>query len=271
LAATPAGSCEHLEPRIGHSGKDVMWVPTNDALVKAMLEAAGTNRNDYVIDLGAGDGKIPIAAARDFGARALGIEYDEQLVKLAQCKVRAAGVADKVEIRRADLFETDFSEASVLTLYLLSDLNMRLRPRILKMRPGTRVVSNTFRMGDWEPDQTITTEASAATAFLWIVPAQVQGTWTFVSQDGSDRFRVQIAQRFQKIEGTLLGSARSATVRDARLSGERIELTIVGHAPERLKLSGTVRGDKIDATVERDGKKLRYTGTRGRARQTDAF
>lgn len=263
-AATPTDeSCEQLEPRIGHSGKDVMWVPTNDALVKAMLEAAGTNRNDYVIDLGAGDGKIPIAAARDFGARALGIEYDEQLVKLAQCKVRAAGVADKVEIRRADLFETDFSQATVLTLYLLSDLNMRLRPRILKMRPGTRVVSNTFRMGDWEPDQTITTEASAATAYLWIVPARVQGTWTFLSQDGSDRFRLELTQKFQKIEGTLLGSARSATVRDALLRGDHIELTIVGHGPERLKLSGTVRGDKIEAIAERDGKRLRYTGTRG--------
>ncbi|PZN34245.1 MAG: SAM-dependent methyltransferase, partial [Proteobacteria bacterium] len=165
--------CERdFSPRSGQPGKDVIWVPTREELVNAMLTAAKTGPEDFVVDLGSGDGRIPIAAAKRFGARALGIEYNPQMVELAQCYVRSEGLEDRVEIRQADIFETDFSDATVLTLYLLSDLNMKLRPTILALRPGTRVVSNSFKMGEWEPDQDIEVENSYAHAYLWIVPAR---------------------------------------------------------------------------------------------------
>jgi SAM-dependent methyltransferase len=253
--------CEkRYAPRIGERGKDVIWVPTLDQLTYAMLKAANTTAEDYVIDLGAGDGKIPIAAAKHFGARALGVEYNPQLVKLAQCNVRAEGLTDQVEIREGDIFKTDFSRATVLTLYLLSDLNMRLRPTILQMRPGTRVVSNTFRMGDWSPDQFIESEVGNTRAYLWIVPARVEGTWRFSEENGPGAFRVHLKQHHQELQGSLLGSARSTSLRDARVRGERIEFTVVDREP--LKLTGIVREEGIEAEVVRAGKTVRYRGRR---------
>ncbi|MGH8175738.1 MAG: class I SAM-dependent methyltransferase [Steroidobacter sp.] len=255
--------CEkQFAPRIGEQGKDVIWAPTQDDLAMAMLKAANTTRDDYVVDLGAGDGKIPIAAAKEFGARSLGIEYNPQLVKLAQCNVRAERLEDKVQIRQGDIFATDFSEATVLTLYLLSDLNTKLRPTILMMKPGTRVVSNTFKMGDWSPDQFIESEMGNTRAYLWIVPARVEGTWRFRAADGSDSFRVSLNQHYQEIEGGVLGAARSSSIRDARLHGAHIELTLLGHGDEPLALKGDVVQDQIDASVERDGKVVRYLGVR---------
>lgn len=254
--------CEHdLAPRIGEAGKDVIWVPTPDALVAAMLKAANTTAQDYVIDLGSGDGKIPIAAAKQFGARALGIEYNPQMVKLAQCYVQAEDVKDKVEIRHADIFQTDFSKATVLTLYLLSDLNMKLRPTILQMKPGTRVVSNTFKMGDWDPDEFVDSELGNTRGYLWIVPARVAGTWTFKEVGGNDSFRVQLQQRHQEIKGDLLGSARNESVRAAKLRGTEIEFVLV-RAAQPLALKGTVADDKIRASVLRRGETVEYVGTR---------
>jgi hypothetical protein len=253
--------CEkQYAPRIGERGKDVIWVPTVDALTVAMLKAARVTPEDYVIDLGAGDGKIPIAAAKHFGARALGIEYNPQLVKLAQCNIRAEGVADKVEIREGDIFQTDFSAATVLTLYLLSDLNMRLRPTILQMRPGTRVVSNTFKMGDWSPDEFIQSEIGNTRAYLWIVPATVQGVWRFEEAGGADAFRVSLRQHFQEVQGVRLGSAREESLRDIRLRGPDLEFTVVDRTP--LQVKGVVAGDRIDAQVERAGKSYTYVGRR---------
>jgi hypothetical protein len=253
--------CEkQYAPRIGEQGKDVIWVPTVDALTVAMLRAAQVTPQDYVIDLGAGDGKIPIAAAKSFGARALGIEYNPQLVKLAQCNVRVEGVADKVEIRQGDIFQTDFSEATVLTLYLLSDLNMRLRPTILQMRPGTRVVSNTFKMGDWSPDEFIESEIGNTRAYLWIVPAAVQGVWRFQEASGADSFRVSLQQHFQEVRGVRLGSAREDSLRDVRLRGPDLEFTVVDREP--LKVKAVVAGDRIDAQVARAGKTYTYVGRR---------
>jgi Methyltransferase domain len=226
------------------------------------LQAAGTTATDYVIDLGSGDGKIPIAAARDFGARAIGIEYDPMMVKLARCYVEAEGVGERVEIRQADIFATDFSEATVLTLYLLPDLNIRLRPTILAMRPGTRVVSNTFQMGDWRPDRHIQSELGNTHAYLWIVPARVAGRWKFLAEDGSDRFQLQLTQEFQEVKGELLGSTRTASVRDARLVGAAIEFTLLGRKPGPVTFKGTVQGNEMRVAAERGEHKVKYVGTR---------
>jgi Methyltransferase domain len=261
--ATTREQCERqFAPRMGQSGKDVIWIPTPDELARAMLKAAGTTSADYVIDLGAGDGRIPIAAAKEFGATALGVEYNPQLVKLARCNVRAEGLTDKVEIREADIFATDFGAATVLTLYLLSDLNIRLRSTILSMRPGTRVVSNTFKMGAWSPDQFIESELGNTRAYLWIVPAQVAGTWRFREQGGPDDFRITLTQHFQEIEGALLGGPRGSSLRNARLRGADVEFTLVGRDSGALKVRGAIAQDRIDALAERGGRTMRYVGRR---------
>jgi SAM-dependent methyltransferase len=146
---------EKYEPRMGQSGKDVIWIPTPTDLVTQMLRTARVNSNDIVYDLGAGDGKIAIAAAKDFGAKSFGIEFNAEMASLAQRNADRAGVSDRVKIINGDIFKEDFTSATVLTLYLLPDLNLKLKPQILNMKPGTRVVSNSFHMGDWEPDMEI--------------------------------------------------------------------------------------------------------------------
>jgi methyltransferase family protein len=259
-AAQPGGRelCEKTyPPQMGQRGKDVIWIPTLDELVRAMLNAAGTGPDDFVIDLGSGDGKIPIAAARDFGARALGIEYDARLVKLAQCYVRAEELTDKVEIRQADIFETDFSRATVLTLYLLTDLNLKLRPTILKMKPGTRVVSNSFKMGDWSPDEFIESEIGNTRAYLWIVPADVAGAWTFREQGGTRSFVAQLGQRYQEVNA-VVNAAAPVSVRDVKLRGTKIELTVVGLAGSPMRLAGEVSGSSMRVAAG----KVSFVGTR---------
>lgn len=252
-----------FDPKSGQPGKDVIWVPTRDELVMAMLKAAKVTANDYVIDLGSGDGRIPIAAAKHFGAKALGIEYNPQMVRLAQCYVRAEGLGDKVRIRHADIFQTDFRDATVLTLYLLSDINMRLRPTILKMRPGTRVVSNSFEMGDWPPDEEIElADDSTPRAHLWIVPAPVQGAWMFREEGGAQGFQLEIEQTFQHIEAAVTGAAPTASVRDARLRGADLEFTLLNKDQQPLALKGRVEEDTIRLFTRRNGKIVRYIGER---------
>ena len=249
--------CERqYTPAIGQPGKDVMWVPTSDGLVARMLKMAQVTSTDYVYDLGAGDGKIAIASARDFGAQAVGIEYEPQLARLAQCYVQAAGLADRVHIIRGDVFQTDFSKATVVTLYLLPELNLRLRPTILSMRPGTRVVSHSFLMGDWEPDERSMTEDGSA--YLWIVPAKVAGTWQFRESDGQGRFTVQLEQNFQRLSGS---AGTEPLVSNARIRGSRFNLMFFENGAA-TKVEGSVDGDRIDAQVTRDGKTSRYIGTR---------
>jgi hypothetical protein len=252
--------CERqYKPQTGQPGKDVIWVPTNDGLVARMLQMAQVTAADHVYDLGAGDGKIAIAAARDFGAHAVGVEYDPQLARLAQCYVQAEGLGERVQIIHGDIFETDFSSATVVTLYLLPELNVRLRPTILKMMPGTRVVSHSFLMGDWEPDERSITEDGSA--YLWIVPAQVGGNWSFHADRGNEGFTVQLEQQYQQLTGR---AGDEPLISDARVRGSQVELTFIENgAPTRL--SGRVAGDRIDAQVTRGGKTSRYVGTRVRA------
>ena len=251
---------QQFSPRSGQAGKDVIWVPTLNELVTAMLKAAKVGPTDYVIDLGAGDGKIPIAAAKEFGARALGVEYNPQMVQLARCYVRSEGLTDKVRVIQGDIFAVDFSEATVLTLYLLSDINLKLRPKILQLKPGTRVVSNTFKMGDWSPDEFIESEIGNTRAYLWIVPAQIEGEWEFRDSSGDDSFTLRFQQHYQELQASLTGAAAGRTVRDARLQGADIDLTFGDGSPARLQ--GRVHPESIQLSGMRDGRPVAYIGTR---------
>jgi SAM-dependent methyltransferase len=259
--AQSRAECEKTyRPETGQAGKDVIWVPTNDALVERMLKMAKTTASDLVYDLGAGDGKIAIAAAKNFGATSVGVEYNPDMARFAQCLVSAEGVGAKTRVIQGDIFETDFSKATVVTLYLLPELNLKLRPTLLKMKPGTRVVSHSFLMDDWEPDERSMTEDGSA--FLWIVPAQVEGTWTFTPQGGGERFIVQLEQTFQQLKGTSGGGASAKPLTEAKISGAQLELTFVGdRGTSRLK--GTVNNGRIEATViDSNNKSTRYIGSR---------
>src|SRR5437773_6914190 len=172
-------SAKEYQPEVGQAGKDVVWVPTPQALVDKMLDMAKVTSKDYVIDLGSGDGRTVITAAKR-GAKALGIEYNPDMVELSKRNAAKEGVSDKASFLKADLFESDFSQATVITMFLLPEINLKLRPKILDLKPGTRIVSNTFTMGEWNADETalITDNCySWCTALLWIVPAKVAGTW----------------------------------------------------------------------------------------------
>lgn len=223
---------DQFQPEVGQAGKDVIWVPTPDSLVAAMLSVAAVKPGDFVVDLGSGDGKIAIAAGRDFGARAHGIEYNADMVALARRNARRAGVTDRVTFAQGDIFESDFSSATVVTLYLLPSLNEKLRPTLLKMKPGTRIVSHAFSMGDWEPERTINTDD--ATGYFWIVPADAAGRWAF--EVGNERFVADFTQRHQKLQ-----IAGTGPIRDGVLAGTGIRLT----RANGQVIEGTVTGDRM--------------------------
>ncbi len=223
------------EPSVGQAGKDVVWVPTADALVAKMLDMAKLTPKDYLLDLGSGDGRTVIAAAKR-GATAQGIEYNPDMVELSKKNAAAAGVAAKATFVKADIFETDYSKATVLTLFLLPDINLKLRPTILNMKPGTRVVSNSFHMEEWEADETakIDTECTSwCTAFLWIVPAKAEGTWTTPKGD------LTLSQKFQMLTGRLGTTA----ITEGKLRGSEITFTAGG-----VKYIGEVNGTSIKGT-----------------------
>jgi hypothetical protein len=254
-AKTRADCEKEYTPERGQEGKDVVWVPTEDSMVVRMLEMAKVTPADKVYDLGAGDGKIAIAATKHFGATAVGVEYDPDLARHAQCLVGAEGVQDRVKIVQGDIFETNFSDATVVTLYLLPELNLRLRPTLLELKPGTRVVSYSFTMGDWDPDEQVET-SNEGSAFLWIVPASVHGDWTFRSENSQDSFDVTLAQTFQHLEGSAGGARVTGT-----LSGASIAFALVQEESE-TRVTGTVDGDRIRATVTRGDGSTDYIGIR---------
>ena len=218
--APPDYGDEVYKPSMGQAGKDVIWIPTPDALVKAMLAAAKVTSDDIVYDLGAGDGRIPIAAARQFGARAIGIEYDKDMADLARRNARRAGVDGRVQIITGDIFKEDFSKATVVTMYLLPDLNLKLRPLILAMKPGTRVTSHAFSMGDWEPDEFLSVEARDA--YLWYVPARVEGTWAFKEDGWGTEGTVVFVQRYQRLGGTVTIGGKTQPVLGPALRGDKL-------------------------------------------------
>lgn len=239
---------ESYQPSVGQEGKDVIWVPTKDELVNKMLETAGVTSDDLVYDLGAGDGKIPIAAARNHGARAVGIEFNPDMAALATRNAKRAGVADKVTIIRGDIFVEDFSKATVITMYLLPDLNMKLRPTILRMKPGTRVVSHAFDMGEWEPDRKIS--ANNATAYFWVVPADVSGSWIVDGLPSYPRAMVSLTQRFQRIGGTIVLGKSSYPLLGAEIEGEKLSFRFVDSKGLLHRVKATVSGKNLAGEVQ---------------------
>jgi SAM-dependent methyltransferase len=228
---------QEYQPQVGQEGKDVIWVPTPQALVDKMLDMAKVTSQDYVIDLGSGDGRTVISAAKR-GARALGIEYNPEMVELSKRNAAKAGVSDKASFVKADLFESDFSQAQVITMFLLPDINLRLRPKLLELSPGTRIVSNSFTMGDWKADESANVKdgcASYCTAHLWIVPAKVEGTWKL--SDGE----LTLNQSYQMISGSIRTGGSIATISDGKLHGGVITFTAGG-----VKYSGNVKGNSME-------------------------
>ena len=251
-AGTALAQQKDFQPHVGQQGKDVVWVPTPDELVERMLAMAQTKPDDYVIDLGAGDGKIAIAAVKKFGARSLGIEYNPDMVALAQRNATAAGVLGRAQVRQGDIFATDFTQATVLTMYLLPSLNMRLRPQVLAMRPGTRVVAHAFNMEDWEPDEV--SDVDGRRTFLWIVPANVGGRWAMelAASGVSEKLNLNLEQRFQKIEGSVNVGPVIAGLREPRLGGYNISFAYVDSKAVRRAFTGRVVGTQIEGSFRTD-------------------
>lgn len=230
-----------FEPEVGQEGKDVVWVPTPQTVVDKMLDVAKVTPNDYVIDLGSGDGRTVISAAKR-GAKAHGIEYNRDMVELSKRNAAREGVSDKATFAEADLFESDFSQATVITMFLLPEINLRLRPKILDLKPGTRIVSNTFTMAEWTADETVTVNGdcqSYCTPLLWIVPAKVAGTWQL------PQGRLILEQTFQMISGTISSGNVSTPITDGRLRGDEISFTAGG-----VQYTGRVNGNVIEGNVK---------------------
>jgi SAM-dependent methyltransferase len=247
-ASTPPTD-PNYQPARGQSGKDVIWIPTPPELVEKMLTMAKVTPQDRVYDLGAGDGIIAIAAAQKFKANAVGIEYNPDMAAFARRKVAEAGVQDKVRIITGDIFKEDFSSANVITMYLLPELNLRLRPTILQMKPGTRVVAHAFDMGDWQADETAT--AAGATAYLWIVPAPVEGGWS-VSFDAGKTARLNLEQTFQNVGGSITLDGRTIPLLGARLRGEDLSFQFRGEGQSVTSFTGKANGNRLSGTLSTD-------------------
>jgi precorrin-6B methylase 2 len=240
-----------FQPSVGQEGKDVVWVPTSQALVNRMLDMAKLTPNDVLYDLGSGDGRTVITAAKR-GAKAYGVEYNPNMVALSKRNAQKDGAGDKAQFIQGDIFETDFSKATVITLFLLPELNVKLRPKILDMKPGTRIVSNSFTMGDWQADQTQNVSekegcTAYCTAYLWIVPAKAEGKWKL--PDGE----LTLKQTFQNVSGSLGANEISK----GRLRADQITFT-AGNA----QYSGKVNGDTITGTVKNGSNGKDFTATR---------
>lgn len=240
--AVTRADCERdYKPSVGQSGKDVVWVPTPYGIVSGMMGLAKVTPTDVVYDLGAGDGVIAITAGKA-GATAVGIEYDPAMARFATCLVQAEGMQDKVRIIQGDIFKEDFSKATVVTMYLLPELNRCIRHRILAMPAGTRAVSHDFRMGEWEPDDSF--EENFRMAHLWIVPARVEGTWEVKDATGT-QVTVQLTQSFQNVGGEVIAGARKQTLVGASLRGNDIRFTFNDDKGATRTFVGTVNGSTM--------------------------
>ncbi|HEY0879098.1 MAG TPA: methyltransferase domain-containing protein [Zeimonas sp.] len=241
------------KPRSGQYGKDVIWIPTPDPLVTRMLQLAQVGAADSVVDLGSGDGKIVIAAVREFGARARGIEYNEKMVELSRHGAEKAGLADRATFEQGDLFAADFSSADVVTMYLMPHLNLRLRHTLLAMKPGTRVVSHEFRMGDWEPEES--SRIGARSMHLWVVPANAGGDWkTRLQQSrGPIDTTMTIRQRFQVLEGRVALADVQTTMRNARVLGDQIHFAFTDGEGELRTVDARIEPDRMIGAVSTKG------------------
>ena len=232
------------EPEIGQEGKDVIWYPTPHELVDVMIDMAHLTSDDYLVDLGSGDGRIVIAAAKK-GIKAAGVEFNEDLVEYSKRYAEREGVADKTDFIKADFFEYDLSKATVITMFLLPDINRRLKPQILELKPGTRIITNSFSMQDWFYDEMRELEDKTApwyTAYLWIVPAKVEGLWKF--KDGE----MELTQEYQMVKGNIKTGRESHTITDSKLRGDVLTFTCNG-----AKYECTVNNSEMKGTAEKGG------------------
>jgi len=249
--AQPAAT--EYQPSPGQEGKDVVWIPTTYPLVEKMLDLAGVTASDFLIDLGSGDGRTVIAAAKR-GAKALGIEYNPEMVALSRRNAAKEGLADKAEFIEGDVFESDFSKATVITLFLLPELNLRLRPKILDMTPGVRVVSNSFDMDDWTPEQRIKISDDCprfCTAYFWIVPAKSQGRWKM--PDGE----LTLKQKFQMLSGTMKVGNKSAAIKAGKVAGQQMTFSV-----GNTVYTGLVNGNTIEGVRKSGSGETKWRATR---------
>jgi SAM-dependent methyltransferase len=240
-------------PRSGQEGKDVIWVPTPQILVEKMLDMADVTSDDFVIDLGSGDGRLVIAAAKR-GARARGIEYNQDMVELSGRNAENEGVSDRVEFIREDLFESDLSQATVITMFLLTSINVKLRPKLLELKPGTRIVSNTFTMEEWIADESVSLFDDCdfwCDALLWIIPAKVEGRWKIPQGE------LRLNQNFQMVSGTLTTGLNTITISDGRLYGDQITFRVNDE-----KYSGNVKGNTIEGIVTSTRNSIKWNAVR---------
>ncbi|MBN1566837.1 MAG: class I SAM-dependent methyltransferase [Acidobacteria bacterium] len=240
------------QPHVGQPGKDVVWVPTSESLVEKMLDLAKVTPRDYLIDLGSGDGRTVIAAAKR-GVTALGIEFNPDMVELSKRNAAAAGVSDRATFAKADLFESDFSKATVITMFLLPDINLKLRPKLLGLKPGTRIVSNSFTMEDWQADDTANADEECqtwCTAYLWIIPANADGKWRLPNGE------LTINQKLQNFTGTITSGEKSTEIA-GKIVGDTLSFK-VGDA----FYSGQINGDTISGTINQMIGDGRWSATR---------
>jgi len=241
------------QPQLGQDGKNVVWVPTAETLVEQMLDMAQVSPRDYVIDLGSGDGRAVIAAARR-GARAHGIEFNPEMVRLSRRNAEAAGVAARATFEEGDLFQADLSRATVITMFLMEWINLKLRPQLLQLRPGTRIVSNTFTMAEWRPDETaqVTDRCdNYCTALLWVVPANAAGTWQLSPG------RLRLTQSFQEVSGSLAAWGATRPITGGRLRGDRLTFSVDGSQYDVV-----VNGSMMEGTVTSGKKTQAFRATK---------
>ena len=236
---------------------DVVYVPTPQIVVDEMLKMAKVGPKDFVIDLGSGDGRMVITAAKKFGARGFGVDLDPVLLKRSNDTARAEGVADRARFVDQNLFETDLSQATVITSYLLPEMNAKLRPKILALKPGTRVVAHDYHMGDWLPDEERTLQVpekkvgnpGVSYVYFWLVPARVAGRWNseVVTKAGAQKIEFLFDQRYQSLSGSARTGGQDLKLRAPKIEGERVSFSLLGK--QRQDFSGVVKGDVIEGTV----------------------
>lgn len=251
--AFAAAAADPPQPQIGQPGKDVIWVPTPEHVVDRMLQLAAVGPQDLVIDLGSGDGRVVIAAAKKFGARALGVELNAELVRLSEQRAAREGVADRARFLVRDIFQTDLRPATVITTYLLPELNLKLRPALLALAPGTRVVTHAFDMGEWQADEFVAD--TGASLRLWIVPARVAGHWTWRLPHGKGirQFELDLGQQYQRIQGLVRVDGLRLRLRAPSLRGDAIRFTLLEAQSAsygvQYDFRGRVVGDRIEGEV----------------------
>ena len=241
---------------------DVVYVPTPQVVVDEMLRMAKIGPKDFIIDLGSGDGRMVITAAKKFGAQGFGVDLSDDLLREARANAKIEGVADRAEFRKQNLFETDLKQATVLSTYLLPEMNEKLRPKILALPPGTRVVAHDYHMGEWKPDmqqtipvpEKIVGTAGLSYAYLWIVPAKVAGRWQSEINHGGKpiQYEFDLTQTYQMLEGTAKIGAQTVKLPDTRIVADQISFAVfakAGDASSRHEFRGTIKGAVIEGTV----------------------